>query len=157
MKKGETKLTDQLTEKFCRLISNCSPFRTACQSLGIHENTARNWIRWGEDERDPETDQVVKAAKPKFAEFRRRYMEAQAIAEMLLVKQVRDQGGWKGAAWLLSRRFGDTWREQKQLELTGAGGQPLQTSAPAIINFVVSGDQSQKEPWTFVEPDERAG
>lgn len=142
-----TKLSPEIQERFCTLISNNAHFGTACRALKLPERTVRNWIALGTDEED-ETGKVVRKAKQPFLTFREAFEEAQATAELLLVDQVKTNGGWKGAAWLLSRRYGERWREQKQLEMVGANGTSLIPQQAIVINV---GGKVTQGPWTTEE------
>lgn len=140
----KSKLTPEIQEQFCSLISNNSHFATACKAIGIAENSIRSWIKAGADEMADDGVTVVRFAREPFRTFRIEVEKAQAIAELVLVDEVR-KGGWKGAAWLLSRRYGERWREQKQLEMVGAGGSTLIPATPAII--LVQNTSGQQAPW----------
>lgn len=150
MRRGQTKLTPEIQEQFCTLISNSSHFVTACEALKLPERTVRNWIAMGRDEEDAEGNVTRKARDP-WLTFRLEFEKAQATAELLLIEQVKS-GGWKGAAWLLSRRYGERWREQKQVEMVGAGGSPLMPTATPAIILVTNGAEAPA-PWIREEPD----
>jgi hypothetical protein len=153
MKKNTTKLTPELQEKFCTLIANNSHVEVAAKALGLSGRTVYNWINWGEDETDGE-GKVTRKAKEPFITFRQEYEKAQATAELMLIDSVKNQGGWKGAAWLLSRRYGERWREQKHLEMVGAGGSPLMPQAAPAVIIITDTTTGKSAPW--IQEDERA-
>lgn len=136
-------LTPEIQAKFCALISNSSHFCTACEAIRVPETTVRNWLRLGTEELKSDGTVKRKAREP-WADFAAAYKEANATAELLLLDQVK-KGGWKGAAWILARRYGERWREQKSVELTGAGGSPIMPPQPAII--LVTNGTDKPVPW----------
>ena len=93
--------------------------KVAAVRAGISESSFYSW-----------RDKGRKAKSGQYHDFAQALEEAQAVAEATLTLQLRAHGSteWRAVAWMLERRFPDTWRERKSLDTTLAGpaGTPVQ-------------------------------
>lgn len=104
--KAEQVLTPDVIEAVGTLLLEGNYQETVCDFLGIHRTTWYDWIQRGE--REPDTV---------YAEFSYTVKKAQAGAEIMLLRQIR-QGfeGWQSKAWISERRFPERWG--KRVDIT---------------------------------------
>ncbi len=80
---------------------------------GCSRRSISRWRRRGEQE----------VASAEERDFAWRYMQAEALAEISLVKliwqaaTVGGDGDWGAAAWLLARRWPERWSERRKLKI----------------------------------------
>lgn len=98
------KLSPQLIETFARVIALGNYPITACQVVGIHISTYRQWMRRGED------DSTV-GRESSYRAFYVRVGEANAAAEAYAVSKWRGHMGtnYKAARDFLARRYSSRW------------------------------------------------
>lgn len=115
-----TKLTAPLTDAIVQAIEKFGlPVTTAGEAFGVSADTVREWLRRGEDRDDRENGEP-------YAAFAARIRAAEASRMGVLIGPIEDAalgGDWRAAAWMLERRFPETW---------GARRQPAQTPAASI-------------------------
>jgi hypothetical protein len=119
---AKTMLSRELGKRICDSIAAGNGRLASCQAEGVDPNTFGEWIRRGEerDERPPTELTRWFAAEVRKAEAKAVKVAAQVI--------VQDQS-WQSKAWWLERRHPEDWaRPADRLELTGAGGGPVQIS-----------------------------
>jgi len=109
------KLTKELQEQICRLISAGNYIKTACQASGISEQTYNNWKKWGEQRGKGEYSEFLEAVKK---------AEATAIAKNVTVIQLAARESWQAAAWWLERKYPRDWGRKEHME------PPTKTNAP---------------------------
>jgi hypothetical protein len=123
-----TKLNPKMQAAFIRLVAKGTYLRDVCDALGIHYQTYRNWMIWGEE--------YAQAKRPKakhriYFEFFDAVNKATAKLKLETVHQIRqislDSKDWRGLAWYLERRFQDEYG-RKRLEVTGKDGGPIRTT-----------------------------
>ncbi|MBN2167605.1 MAG: hypothetical protein JW738_00045 [Actinobacteria bacterium] len=102
------KLTKELQERICQLISAGNYIKTACQASGISEQTYINWKKWGEKRSAGIYFEFFEAVKK---------AEATAIARNIAVIQTASRDSWQAAAWWLERKYPKEWGRKGQLEL----------------------------------------
>lgn len=104
--KAEHLLTPEILEAVGRLLTEGNYQETVCDFLGIHRTTWWDWLQRGE--REPGSI---------YAEFSYVVKKAQAAAEIMLLRQIR-QGfeGWQSKAWITERRFPQRWG--KRIDIT---------------------------------------
>jgi len=123
-----TKLEPSIANAICSNIALGVSIEAAAEAAGISRGTFYNWLKVGGKE----------GAAPEFAQFAADVIEAQAIAELHLVRIMRQAateggpGDWRAAAWLLARRHPDRWSEKRQLEVSSAE-RPSSTQAVAAM------------------------
>ena len=110
----------------------------AAQAAGIAKSTISGWIKRGSEEqwRIENGEEPNKLEKP-YLEFVQSMMKAEAEAQAgLVVAWFREarQGDWKAAQAFLAKRWPDEWSDSStvKLEVTGAGGGPIQVSPASI-------------------------
>ena len=116
----KTKLDEKRLKKVVDGITAGLPYDTACALAGITYQTFLNWMRAGEA-----------AGSGKFFEFFEEVKKAEAIAESIHIKNIKDAGKngiWQADAWMLERRYPEKWgkKEQVKQEISGPEGAPLQ-------------------------------
>jgi len=113
----KTKLNPQLQERICQLISAGNYIKTACQAVGISEQTYINWMKRGE-----------KSQKGLYFEFFEsvKKAEAQSIARNVAVIQSAAKDTWQAAAWWLERKHPQDWGKKERHEHVGKNGEPIQ-------------------------------
>jgi len=120
------KLTPELTDKICRSIRDGNFPSVAARAHGIDDSTFFRWLKAGEDDAaDFNGTPLTEKRHEEFRAFRRKILEAEAMAEVLLVGTVRSSAfeitqnadgtprviikDWRAAALLLSTRFRKRW------------------------------------------------
>lgn len=102
-----SKLTPELSKKFCEYVELGYPFVTAAGLCGIDEGTIQDWIRRG---RGTHKD---RACFPEHVQFVADVTRALAASESQLIEKVKAgaEQDWRAASWVLSRRFRERWSE----------------------------------------------
>lgn len=120
-----TKLTPELQDKLCLLISEGNYVRVAQKIVGISHGTYHNWMTYGkraikaagdQDGYDYGSDQV-------YVDFYRAIRAAEAAAEALRISQIQRAGAdgcWQAAAWWLERMFPERWGKRDHLQVNGS-------------------------------------
>ena len=123
-----TKLSPELTNAICTNLATGASIEASAEAAGICRATVFNWLKRGRAEDAPAA----------FAQFAADVTEAQAVAEVHLVRIMRQAatdggpGDWRAAAWLLARRHPERWSEKRQLEVSTAE-KPSSTQAVAAM------------------------
>lgn len=107
------------SEAVLELVRQGCTHKVAALRAGISEATFYSWRDKGRKARGGVYRQFVDALD-----------EAEALAEGTLTLQMRAHAAteWRATAWMLERRFPDTWRERRHLDATvsnPAGGPVL--------------------------------
>ena len=117
------KLTPELRQKLVDALLAGNYIDTACSYAGIAPATYYDWMQQAER----------KNAKPEILEFSEAVKRARAEAEVRNVSFIntaaKDPKHWTAAAWFLERSYPTKWGRQQKVELTGAGGGPLEIEA----------------------------
>jgi hypothetical protein len=109
-----TKLTPELQAEIIGYIRACSYIETAVLAAGVRKATFYNWLKWGEEGKQPYAD-FLDAAK-----------EAQAKARVFASGKVLAGGrGWQGPATWLERTDPERWRRREHVEVAGDPAAPL--------------------------------
>ena len=82
----------------CTHISNGNTFRASALAEGISEATFHRWRKEHE-----EFDQLVE--------------EAIGVSEAKLVNKLAQSEDWRAAAWILERRFPQTWSKKDHIDM----------------------------------------
>jgi len=118
------KLTKELQDQICRLISAGNYIKTACQASGISEQTFNNWKNWGE-----------KQSKGVYFEFLEsvKKAEATAIAKNVTVIQLATRESWQAAAWWLERKYPKDWGRKEHPEPPVKSNEPPTADAKSKL------------------------
>jgi transposase-like protein len=121
------KLSPELTEKICKLLRDGNFLGPAARACGVSDATVYKWMRAGEDDAaEYEGTPLTPERHDEFRAFRAAVLEAQAMAETLLVGVIRKAAfevkqdpatgqavvvvkDWQAARSLLSMRFRKRW------------------------------------------------
>lgn len=101
-KKDDTmKRTDKTVTALIQALESGLTIDAACRLVGIHRST---WYEWREQ---PELQAVLS--------------QAMAKAESVLLGSIKtaSQSDWRAAAWILERRWPDTWGKRQEVQTTG--------------------------------------
>lgn len=86
-------------------------YKTAAALAGVCYETFNNWMRWGEEGKEP------------YAGLFQAVLHAEGKAEsrhLRNITQAGDFGDWRASAWFLSRRWaGQRWHEERTVMHTG--------------------------------------
>ena len=146
-----SKLTPALQEAICKDIAARVPETTAARANGIPDRTYFVW--------------KAKGARPQAAAFYRQFHQAveKALAEAergCVVRIVRaSERYWQAAAWMLERRWPDTWARRERLEHGGVGGANevivkhviVWEDQPAIAHGATNGTAHADAPLALIE------
>ena len=106
-----TRLTPELVEKIVPIIEAGNYIQTACMALGVSRSSFFAWMKRGREDREEGTVTI-------FSDFLDDVEEAEAVAEARLLEGAKREPG--GKRWLLSRRFGQRFGDQLELNVAGA-------------------------------------
>jgi hypothetical protein len=109
-------LTNGVIEGITQLVRGAVSFRTACETLGVSKSVAYRWAAQGE--RD-----LADGVESMQARFSDALTRARAVAEALLIQQVRQAGDtdWRAAAFLLARCYPERWGDASKINHEGTG------------------------------------
>lgn len=120
---GQTKLTPELTVRFCKLVSDGAWMQVAAAECGVGVAVVDRWLRAAEED----------GASALVRDFADRVARARAEAEAALLEGIRavgtgesEKGDWKALAWILEKKNPKVYRETKRQEITGAEGGPVE-------------------------------
>lgn len=120
------KLTPDIQVDLVKKIQTGATFETAAASVGISVSTLRDWRRRGEREIQ-RLDQNKKAKMKKSEEiyvyFSAAIKKAEADAELRYITIIATAAKehWQSAAWMLERRYPETWGRKDRQEVTHHG------------------------------------
>ena len=97
MKRTEIKIAELVA-----VVETSVSIESACAMVGIHRST---WYEWRE--------------RP---EIEARLDRALAVAESRLLDSIREAGrdDWRASAWILERRYPETWSKRSELQAGGS-------------------------------------
>ena len=118
-------LTGKVIDDLEAALELGASMRDAAGHAGIGYNTMFTYLEKADDEK----------ADPIYRELRDRLEKARACGNVKRLEQLRDAAkdprNWKAAAHLLAVRDPENYSEKRRVELTGAGGGPIQFYLPA--------------------------
>ena len=105
----KTILTPELQDDVVKRIRAGNYIKVACQSVGIGVSTYFEWLKKGEEGRQP------------YAEFTEAIKKAESEAHVNYVAIVASHAPtqWQAAAWWLERRFPQLWGRRDRLDIKG--------------------------------------
>ena len=105
----KTKLTPEVQDEVVKRIRAGNYINVSCQAVGIGVSTYFEWLKKGEEGRQP------------YAEFTDAIKKAEAEAHVNYVAIVASHAPnqWQAAAWWLERRFPDKWGRRDKLDIKG--------------------------------------
>jgi hypothetical protein len=95
------KRTDKTVTALLKAIESGLTIDAACRLVGIHRST---WYEWREQ---PELQSAISQAM------------AKAEAALLATIKTAGQTDWRAAAWILERRWPDTWLKRQEVQAAG--------------------------------------
>lgn len=107
---GSSKLTSELIDVFCRLVSAGNYYIAACKAIGVAYGTFRTWMAYGKAASD--SDNI-------YRQLYLRVQEADAYAEAHAVVSWRNQFSrdYRASRDFLARRYPDRWGMQSRITL----------------------------------------
>ena len=94
---------------------------TAAGAAGLSKNTLYEWMKLGENRKDPRSTEELRA-------WKKLLDEAAATAEARAVSGIQEAGAggaWQAYAWFLERKYPDRWRARTSNEVTVKNGTTL--------------------------------
>lgn len=130
-----TKLTPELQEKFCEIISKGHYISTACEALDIGTTTYKDWMTRAENGDDS------------YRSFSSAVKNAQAKRELRLLSRIESASAipqyWQSAAWMLERSMPDKYSKRDRISVTAQIGPMLEQIAnPPIREQIGNGEGS---------------
>ena len=129
-----TKLTPHVQEEFVKaLLAGCY-IETAAAFVGIHKDSYHEWLHRGATEKarvnGGENGKKVRLREKPYVDF------SDAISHALAESEVRDVAlltkaglnDWRAIVAKLERRYPERWGLKGRLEVTGAGGGPVEVT-----------------------------
>ncbi len=106
-----TKLTKSVHETVCEALKAGHSRAAAAGAAGVNESTLRRWLKRGE------ADDAERRFRQLCADVKRAEVECQSRCLEVLRKAALD-GRWQSAAWLLERRWPETWAKRTPEQTT---------------------------------------
>jgi hypothetical protein len=102
-----TKLTAEVEERLVTAIAAGASYRVACDCAQISYQSFRNWIKRAEQGEDEQ-----------FLQFLDHIEKAKARGALVLLAQIKEAAkrDWRAAAWLLERRYPDSYGRHPRAE-----------------------------------------
>lgn len=125
-----TKLTEARHKAIVKAIREGNFAQVAAAAHGITEQTYYNWLTRGQadlDSGDPERESSI------FAKFFEAIKQAEAEAEIKMMRELQRDEKWQRRAWWLERRFPRRWGQKQSLEVSGPEGRPIEVNAQAEL------------------------
>lgn len=113
---ARSKLTKDLTAKFCEAVASGLTYDGACDLVGVGRTTFYRWMDEADDKPGPQRD------------FRDAVKEARAKRDQRYVAVIEEAavgGTWQAAAWFLERTNRQAYGRNESVELTGKDGGPI--------------------------------
>lgn len=133
-----TKLTSEVEERLVHAISVGATFKDACPYAGISYQTFLNWRKRAQKalEQAEEGDEEPEEMTDRFVEFFDRIKKAQGEAAVGLLTTINKAAhrDWKAAAWMLERRYPESYnlRRLKPDRIEEVAPTPMSGPAPGI-------------------------
>lgn len=130
----QPKLDKARTDKIVDAIRSGNYIETAARYSGINVATLFSWLAKGRDARTRhEHGEPTTARDRLYADFLDLVEAARAEAEVRVVYQIQDAipTSWQAGAWWLERSFPDRYGRRTAVEVTGAGGGPIEIGVTA--------------------------
>lgn len=120
-----SKLTPALQAKVAELLRAGMSRSAVAGAVRVSAAALKEWIARGEG-RDPE-----RPRDPEYEAFAAAVHEAEGEFEQSLIKAIKAKatgpfGDWRAAAFLLERRFSESWGKRIAQEITGKDGGPIE-------------------------------
>lgn len=106
------KLTPEITQQICTLISQGIPNKTAAQTCGICESTFYSWLQRGQEVKSGKYLEFLESIKK---------AEAQSIADSVQRIKKAGEKQWTALAWLLERRHPNEWGNKQNIKMEHTG------------------------------------
>lgn len=119
---GRAKLTRPRGEAICSHLAKGIPVSAAARACGVSSNTVFEWVRRGCGEDD-------RSKTPLTEWFAGAFSKAIADCHVELASELREgaKTSERLLMFMLERRFPEDWaRPEQRIELTGAGGGPIE-------------------------------
>lgn len=102
-----SKIATETIEAIATAVANGVPFATACVAAGIAGRTASRWIEKGKEQEAAGRNTI-------YVQFVELLKKAQAIGHRTLANEVASNPDWRAKAFILERRYPDTWGKKEQ-------------------------------------------
>ena len=100
-------------------ISEGDTVKNTCILCNIHESTFYLWVnKMRKVEQKIENGQRINDNEEVFIEFIESVKKAIALFQSHHVRKIHNEKHWTASAWLLERRFPETWGRKDKLEIT---------------------------------------
>lgn len=119
--KNPRKFGPELAMKVVKFVSAGCFIETAAGAAGLSKNTLYEWMKLGENRKDPRSTEELRA-------WKKLLDEAAATAEARAVSGIQEAGAggaWQAYAWFLERKYPDRWRARTSNEVTVKNGTTL--------------------------------
>jgi transposase len=104
MKGRKTKLNNSLMKRFLEVYAQGFSIKTCCESVDIEEKTFYNW-----KERKNEKE---------YSTFFQSLSKLDVSIQSKLLEKISTAQDWRAQAWILERRFPNSWSKQEKVDIT---------------------------------------
>ncbi len=112
-----SKLSEPVVNRLCEAIRKGATYERACDYAGISYSTFNGWIQQAETAKSGQFLKFLEAIRTAEGEAAKRWLDIIDAAAL-------NDGNWKAAAWMLSRRYPKDYGTSVQ-QVTGDDGAPL--------------------------------
>ena len=92
------KYSEIMAHKICEHNANGNTMKASAAAEDVQESTFHRWRR----------------EKPEFAKM---VQQAIGVSEAKLVHKIASSEDWRASAWILERRFSETWSKKEQIDM----------------------------------------
>ena len=150
--KNPRKFSPDLAMKVVKFVSAGCFIETAAGAAGLSKNTLYEWMKLGENRKDPRSTEELRA-------WKKLLDEAAATAEARAVSGIQEAGAggaWQAYAWFLERKYPDRWRARTSNEVTVRSA-PLVPLDKETMDYIESHDGALPPGMTMQEFIGRCG
>ena len=111
---NDSKLTPETIERLCEAMKLGATNKIAADYVGVTRDCLQKWLAEAKKSNDPYLKRFLTA-----------FLQARAQAAMKSLKVINDAAGlpkgamsWRAAAWILERRYRDSYSQRSEVELS---------------------------------------
>jgi hypothetical protein len=144
--KNVRKFTPETALKIVQFVSAGCFIETAAGAAGLNKSTLYEWMKRGENRKDPRSTEELRAWK-KLLDEAAATAEARAVAG---IQEAGAGGAWQAYAWFLERKYPDRWRARTSNEVTVKNSTTLPLD-PETMDYVETHQGSLPPGMTMAE------
>lgn len=108
-----TKLTPELQDKVCKLVSAGNYIETAAAFVGVSKTSLYDWMKKGNEQKKGIHRNFLNAIEKALAESE--------IRDNMTISNAANAGAWQAAAWRQERKNALHWGRQERVDMNHSG------------------------------------